>query len=98
MSRHWLFRENDSGEIRLLQKFNKTTRNFGIVALNIKQNAATVSDQHDISSFRLVGKFSLRAEAGIAENFPQINRPFDRGEAMVGDDKHVCCFAHSLSI
>lgn len=93
-TRHRLFRENDSGEICLLQEFDETMGNLDVVAFNIKQNRAAVSDHYDISAFRLIGKFGLRAEAGIAKNCPQINRSFDCGEAMIRNHKDVCCFAH----
>ena len=61
-SLHRAFRENDSGKICLLQKFNKTTRNLGIMALNIKKDGAPVSNQHDIVRFRIALEFGLRGE------------------------------------
>src|SRR5437867_8094173 len=61
-SLHRAFRENDSGKICLLQKFNETTRNLGIMALNIKKDGAAVSNQHDIARFRIALEFGLCGE------------------------------------
>src|SRR6266576_6956079 len=54
---HRFLRENDSGKICLLQKFNQPTRNRRIIPNHVKKNGAAVSNQHNLSGFRLVSEF-----------------------------------------
>src|SRR6266480_5580819 len=53
-SRQRFLRKNDSGKICLLQKFNQPTRNRSIMPNHVKKNGAAVSNQHDVSGFRLL--------------------------------------------
>jgi len=41
-----------------------------VVSDDIKEDTATVPNQHDLSRFRLIIKFGLRNETGIAQDFP----------------------------
>src|SRR6266545_3200724 len=93
-----LFGKNDSRKIRLLQKIDKAAHHHRVVSDDIKQNTATIPNQHDLSRFRLTIKFSLRNETGIAQDFSQIDRALDRRESVIGNDKQICCFTCSLPV
>src|SRR5438128_2780167 len=54
-----LLGKNDSRKIGLLQKFNKMPRHRRVVSNDVKEDAAAVSNQHDVSRFRLIIEFSL---------------------------------------
>ena len=68
-SRQTLFGKNHSCKIRLLQKLDETARHRRVVSDDIKENTATVPNQHDVSRFRLIIEFGLRNETGIAQDF-----------------------------
>src|SRR6266513_1368182 len=90
---HRLFRKNHSGKIGSLQEFNKTTDERLAVSDDIEKNAAAVAGEHDVPRLWFILKFGLRGETGVSQNSSQVNRSRDRGETMIGNDKHVCCSA-----
>ena len=84
-----LFCENDSREIRLLQKFDQAMCHGRVVPNDVKQNRPAIADQHDISFLRFAPELSHCSETGFVQDLPKIDRVFDRGEAMIGHDKYV---------
>ena len=82
-SRQLVARKNDAGKIRLLQKFDQTTRHRRVVSDHIEENRAAVSIQHDLARLRFVRKLRHDVEAGVFQNFSQVDCALDRGEAMI---------------
>ena len=81
-------RENHAGKICSLQKFNQPLNGFLVMIDDVKGNASTEPNHHDIASLGIL-KFAASFEPVLFQNGRNISAALNSGKAMVRNDDEV---------